>query len=195
VSDFPRKTVFKDISGQRFGRLTAQWPAGKSKYGTQWLCSCDCGGLTVVFLNNLGRHATSCGCFRREVTGKKNFKHGHTHNAKPSLTWRSWSSMLQRCENPNHKFFRNYGGRGITVCERWHTFENFLADMSERPVGLTLDRYPDKNGNYEPGNCRWATRQQQAKNKRPMTPEHCRNISIGKLRGIALRKLQSGKTL
>ena len=94
-----------------------------------------------------------------------NYKHGHHVNGKPSLTYRSWQNMKTRCLNPNHPRFKNWGGRGIKVCERWMDFTNFLADMGEKPEGLTLDRI-NNDGNYEPGNCRWATRKQQVQNRR-----------------------------
>ena len=74
--------------------------------------------------------------------------------------------MNARCHNPKHKSFKDYGGRGIKVCDRWKTFENFYEDMGERPIGMTLDRFPDQNGNYEKSNCRWATRRQQTHNRR-----------------------------
>lgn len=91
--------------------------------------------------------------------------HGHTRNYRSTPTWRSWSSMRQRCTNKNLPHYRHYGGRGITVCERWSVFENFLADMGERPHGTSIDRI-DKDGNYEPGNCRWASNRQQQVNSR-----------------------------
>jgi hypothetical protein len=83
-----------------------------------------------------------------------------------SDTYRSWHGMRQRCSDPKQENYKYYGGRGITVCDRWQSFENFLADMGERPEGTSIDRYPDNDGNYEPGNCRWATRSQQQHNKR-----------------------------
>lgn len=94
-------------------------------------------------------------------------RHGHTSGRTMSPTYYSWSTMRTRCRNPKCNRYANYGGRGIRICERWELFENFLADMGERPSGLSLDRYPDKNGNYEPGNCRWATSKEQAQNRRP----------------------------
>ena len=106
--------------------------------------------------------------------GKKvhgNIKHGHnpSKTSKPSPTYISWRDMKQRCQNPNHKYYEYYGGRGIEVCERWQDFVNFFEDMGERPEGLTLDRI-NNNGNYEPGNCRWITRKEQVQNRRPLKP-------------------------
>lgn len=99
-----------------------------------------------------------------------NRTHGHSANpsngAKASPTYSSWQAMLKRCRNPNEPSWQFYGKLGVTVCERWNLFENFLADMGERPAKMTIDRHPDKSGNYELGNCRWATSKQQARNRR-----------------------------
>ena len=102
--------------------------------------------------------------------------------------YNSWHAMIQRCTNPRHRSWADYGGRGIVVCDRWRDFANFYADMGDRPAGTTLDRYPDVNGNYEPANCRWAVKAEQARNKRPkmrcryghkLTPENTRTRGNG----------------
>ena len=164
-----RRHQFVDITGQRFGRLTALQPAGKYFHMIAWLCQCECGRQVTVAGNTLRMGAQqSCGCWNRELMarlGRASKRHGHCVAAKTTPEYRSWGAMRDRCRRPGHKAYKHYGGRGIQVCERWSLFENFLADMGPRPPGHTLDRV-NNDGDYEPSNCRWATLSEQNKNQR-----------------------------
>lgn len=164
-----------DMAGREFGRLSVLRRNGSLSGKAAWLCECVCGATTTVLGASLRKgHTKSCGCLAREAAsglarslGFAKRTHGHSVSVAPTRTYVSWQAMRSRCSNVNVWQYPYYGGRGITVCERWqHSFENFLADMGARPAGMTLDRYPDVNGNYEPINCRWATRSEQGRNKR-----------------------------
>lgn len=158
------KRYLKDLTRQRFGRLVVLQYDSNDKHGSSmWQCRCDCGNHALVRSGNLLRGiAQSCGCKRRNG---KAFKHGHNRIHLRTSTYQSWDNMIQRCTNSKASHYDYYGGRGIRVHDAWLKFENFLFDMGERPEGTTLDRI-DNNGNYEPGNCRWATWKQQRANKR-----------------------------
>lgn len=153
-------------AGMRFGRLTVGRFMFTRRRVNIYSTRCDCGKERVVDAWKLiNGKAVSCGCVAREDLRARNTTHGRSRISDP--TYRSWYNMKSRCNNPNDAAYRDYGGRGIKVCERWHRFEHFLADMGERPPGdFSIDRYPDKNGNYEPGNCRWATPVEQHRNTR-----------------------------
>lgn len=165
------------IAGDRFDRLVVLADAGMISNGKAMqkasLCRCDCGVEKVVGNYKLKSGRTkSCGCIaiesRRNNKGAP-LRHGHSSGGKLSPTYKSWFAMIQRCENPNNNRYADWGGRGIKVCEEWHKFDAFLADMGERPEGMTIDRI-NVDGNYEKANCRWADRFTQAANKRNKQP-------------------------
>jgi hypothetical protein len=156
------------LSGRRFGRLTALRYSHSDDDGRAlWLCRCDCGEPATVRGKDLGKQ-TSCGCQKREHVRALKFKHGQRWTA----LYTCWLNMNDRCRNPKNRQYKDYGGRRIKVCGEWEpSFSAFsayiLAHLGERPPGMTLDRI-DNDGNYEPGNVRWATRSMQRRNQRRM---------------------------
>lgn len=158
--------------GQNFNRLTAIAPAGRSpgpRPKPLWRFQCDCGNETIARSESVKSGGTkSCGCRKSEssrATGRANYKHGLDGTR---IYW-IWGAMMNRCENPKHFRFEYYGGRGVSVCQEWHSVHCFRewALANGYADDLTIDRYPDKDGNYEPSNCRWATWSEQARNRRP----------------------------
>lgn len=161
-----------DLTGARFGRLTVEamsgivvTPGGTRR--TAWRCRCACGRDAIVRGLDLKQgKVVSCGCYRDEVTSQRRRSHGHTVQGKSSTEYESWAHAKRRCLNPKDAGYATYGGRGITMSPEWVSdFAAFYAHMGPCPVGCDLDRI-DNDGHYEPGNCRWATRQQQNSNQR-----------------------------
>jgi hypothetical protein len=150
--------------GEKFGKLTIlkeieKYISPKGHPQRIFLCECECGNIKQIALGHLRKGITqSCGCFHKELLKK----HGYSYDS----IYKIWSDMKRRCLNSNCKAYKNYGGRGIKVCDRWlESFNNFLEDMGERPEGLSIDRI-NNDGNYEPSNCKWATNKEQINNRR-----------------------------
>lgn len=172
-----RRKPYINLTGKRFGRLKVISSVGVNKWGSYlFLCQCDCGNKKVIQSPSLvGKNTKSCGCYRKEVERRtKNKTHGHSCKR----IYRIWIKMKERCYNPNHIQYRNYGGRGIKIINEWKHFPNFYKDMAKsyyfhvRKWGkedTSIDRV-DCNGNYEKKNCRWATHKVQANNRRKVTP-------------------------
>ena len=186
----------RDLTGRTFGRWTVVGYLETDRYyRRKWSCQCSCGNPGSVFGSALLSGASlSCGCLQREAVRAAHLRHGHAQRNTDSPEYTAWLHMRGRCGNPKEKFYKRYGGRGIRVCERWqNSFENFLADMGSRPPGMTLER-KNNDGNYEPSNCVWASRDAQALNTSTV-----RKITFGgetlSLRGWAIRRGISRSTL
>lgn len=151
--------------GAQFDRLfVIEYLPGRAGVHANLRCMCTCGQKVEVMVTNIISGRTrSCGCLNDEARVANNTRHGGVGRSEYIV----WRAMIRRCTDANHRGFRDYGGRGILICERWREFPNFLSDMGPRPSKeYSIDRYPNLDGNYEPGNCRWATRSQQARNRR-----------------------------
>ncbi len=204
----PGSQSLNDLIGKRFGRLRVIRLVGRTAHGQAlWECFCDCGSVKNIARCDLKNGFTrSCGCLAAETLAKASeaaVKHGATRKGKELPEYRTWSGIITRCENPKSRAWKLYGGAGVTICKRWRSdFAAFFVDMGPRPSSKhSIDRHPDPNGNYEPGNCRWATPREQALNLRCTIRYTYRGITgapselaehFGILRGRLTERLRRG---
>ena len=161
-----------DLTGRRFGRLVAIGIVDEQSAHLRWECRCDCGAVTIVRRGNLvSGSSKSCGCLAADNMRRVKAA-STTHNLSKTPEYWAWKSMRRRCYVPESHNYQYYGAQGVKVCDLWRNdFERFLKDVGKRPgKGYSLDRWPDKYGDYEPGNVRWATITEQNRNRRPMKP-------------------------
>jgi len=197
MANYKTPPNFKDLSGQRFGRLVVKSRAAdsvspKGVKTVSWACICDCGGAIDTAAVRLVHGKTqSCGCLARESVRTQNRTHGHTVGGN-SRTYRAWRDVIARCCYPSVKCYPRYGGAGITICDAWrHSFEAFLADVGECPDdALTIDRIDNARG-YEPGNCRWVDHKAQARNRSicVLTEESAKQLRARRADGLTYSAL------
>lgn len=158
----------KDLTGKIFGQLQIidYSCSGKAGVAGKWRCLCSCGNYTHVSVQNLNKgHTKSCGCLAKKLSSERLTKRLTTHGMFGTSIYKIWERIKACCNNPNAVGYKHYGGRGITLCKSWHEFENFFADMGERPKNLSIERKNNNKG-YFPENCKWATQKEQGRNKR-----------------------------
>jgi hypothetical protein len=178
-----------DLTGKTFGRLTVKSFVGVNiRHISLWLCECICGNKITVESGRLGSGNTkSCGCLNAASRKTRLITHGQAKAGNHTREYTAWMAMRGRCNNPRNLVWKDYGGRGITICERWNDFTNFFVDMGLKPSPQhSLDRI-NVNGNYEPSNCRWATKREQTLNRRPFlrAKRECLDLAVQILEQIA----------
>lgn len=183
-----------DLTGHLYGNLTVEAFAGREGRGRHiWSCRCDCGAQTFARADHLRAGLIrSCGCLRDAGIGSVNRTHGACVDRHRTPEYRAWKGIRERCERSNSASYARYGGRGIRVCDRWRSFELFLADMGHRPTPDHSVEREDNDGHYEPGNCRWATRLEQARNRRNNRFVECGTVRLTVSEWAGLTKLAPG---